>query len=304
MQPLLPLAHNPRFLSFLPILGKSLLTFLLFLPSASIAFFLTRRKLLPFLAIIISCLPWVIDWHTALQTKSPPSWLHKITCLQKIYPQIPNLSTMALAVAHDIKAKIKNRPDVELVILPESAFYSTHLFSSPELASLWNQHHLLRPLHIVVGSFRLDNNNHYCNSLYWIHNGILKICFDKKHTMFFTERIPSLFDFSFIRSLFFKKRPPITSSKNPRPYLHILKETAFVPYICSELFFNEYPENSYVKTPILSINNDNWIWMPYVKKLMYLTAKFKALQWKRDIIYISYSRAVFLGSDGNEWPIV
>ena len=175
------------------------------------------------------------------------------------------------------------------------------------LTTLWDARHLGRSIDIVVGAFRWKKGKYY-NSLHWIRNGIIQACFDKRHAMILIERMPSWFDFWFIRDLYFKTAPEISPARDKRPQLPIMKETALVPYICSELFFNEYSDDVYPDTPILAICNDIWFHpfyhLSYVQTLMYLVAKFKAIQWQRNVIYVAFSRAIFLDKYGNEANLI
>jgi apolipoprotein N-acyltransferase len=181
-------------------------------------------------------------------------------------------------------------------VLPESAFYSNHL-NMPELTHYWNAEYLSKDVHIIVGAFRWHETL-YHNSLHWIYNGELQCCFDKRHAMILTERVPSFFYCTWLRDLYFKKFPELTASQLKRPKLEINKHISVVPYICSELFFNEYPDDTYADTPILAISNDRWF-TSYVNRLMYLNARLKAVQWQRPIIYVSFLYQVYIDTCGN-----
>jgi hypothetical protein len=300
MHPLLPLAIKPALLQLLPLLGKGLMTVLLLLLSACfVVAFKTKKKCVIVVVLILS-LPWLTSWFFPAMQQSP-AWITKIAVLPIMFPYSVNFETAIVVVGKQFKKILQEHPEIELIIMPESAF-SCYNFSIKFFNNFWNDQHLTQ-FSIIFGAFRWEENSYY-NSLYWIHNGIVKFFFDKRHAMIFTERVPSLFNFNFIHDLYFKTVPAINPAKNKRPVLQIMKETAFIPYICSEIFFNEWPDDEYSSIPILAICNDIWVcsfaYFSYVKTLMYLAAKFKAIQWQRNIIYVSFSQAIFFDKHGNE----
>jgi len=150
-----------------------------------------------------------------------------------------------------------------------------------------------RELHLIFGACSCENGNYY-NSLYWIHNGAVRLRFDKKHVMLMTECLADWMNADWLRKIYFKNGISITSSCNERKLLQLTESVAFVPYICSELFFNEQPDDCYPDTPIVAIINDTLLSDSYMKELLLLMAKFKTIQWQRNIVYVSYSVSVFI----------
>jgi apolipoprotein N-acyltransferase len=213
-----------------------------------------------------------------------------------------NLTHMAHKAGKEFKTIIDKYPSAELIVMPESSYYCRHLSKNPDLANLWSQKHMGKKVHLVIGAFRWENGKHY-NSLHWIYDGKVQAYFDKRHTMVLVEQMPAWFDIGPLRSLYFRTFPEITPSHQPRPLLTIFDDTPFVPYICSELFFNEKPDDSYTGVPILAISNDSWFAyprsVPYMQELMYLAARFKAIEWQRDIVYVAFSRSGYIDMYGN-----
>ncbi len=303
MHPLLPIASKPQMLRLLPIIGKLVLTSLLFLVPATITNLIIKKTKLRFIAVVLAIIPWITLLLIPIQHVEKPQWLDYIVTLPALFPSSTNLTNMMNLASTQFKKILIQKPQTKLIIMPESSFYCNELASSPKLCSLWDKNHLGHSINIVVGAFRRENSKFF-NTLYWIANGKINSYFDKRHAMLLTERIPSWFNFSTIRNLYFKKDPETTISYNLRPKLPILKKVSFVPYICSELFFNEYPDDNYFDSPIITISNDIWFdtpyYPPYIQRLMCLIAQFKAIQWQRDILYISFSRAAYFDYLGNE----
>jgi hypothetical protein len=82
-----------------------------------------------------------------------------------------------------------------------------------------------------------------------------------------------------------------------RVQLALLENVIFIPYICSELFFNELPDDCCKNDPIIAVIND-LLFPTYMQKLLVLLARFKAIQWQRDIVYVSYTQSLFIDQWG------
>jgi len=154
---------------------------------------------------------------------------------------------------------------------------------------------------VLAGAFRWEGD-HFYNSVHWIYDGKLQNCFDKRHAMALTERLPSLFQFSFLKQSFFAKQPQVTPATKHKEIMHIDTEWSLVPYICSELFFNNYPDDNFGKAPIVAVCNDRLL-APYVAHLMFLAARCKATQWQRVIVYVSFLYQQVLMPSGHSAPL-
>ena len=123
--------------------------------------------------------------------------------------------------------------------------------------------------------------------------------FDKRHAMPITERaikgLPELY------RLYWGHALAIVPSHEKRP-LWLLENVPLVPYICSELFFNENPDDHYGSPVVLALCNDCWA-VPALQRLMYLKARYQAIAWNRPIIYVSYAYGALLYPDGSEYPL-
>jgi hypothetical protein len=120
--------------------------------------------------------------------------------------------------------------------------------------------------------------------------------------MFLTERIPFWLQKTFVEKIFFSQSPIIVQSTNKRPLLEINDEIKLVPYICSELFFNHQPDDTFEKYPILAIANDR-NFLPYIADLMVNHAQRIAITWNRPIIYVSFLHHVYIDTTGALFPL-
>jgi len=296
LYPLLPLAEYPQVLSAMPFLGKGILLWLLLITNALFTLpWLTTNNLIRYLAPICGMLPWIIQVLIAPPAQKAPSWVRTIATIQKKYNPIPQPMHAIEAIQQDIRTLIQKYPDLDLVILPESALFRLNLDTARELATYWNTVSVQKPIHILLGAFKWENNL-YRNTVYWIFDGTLQGSFNKRHPMAVTESV-GWYNFSFLRTVFHGSSPTIAASDNPRIPFKI-KDVSYVPYVCSELFFNDKPDDHYPTSIITELSNDYWAKSGYIRRLMFLAGRFKAIEWQRPIIYVSYAYQGFIGKDG------
>jgi hypothetical protein len=299
--PIVALAMHPQLLMLLPIIGKNLLSLALYAVPATITIFLIKRNKLHALLIGIACLPWLISLCIPIPQAQKPEWFDKIVAFPAAFFSMET-ALMQAEAAQEFYRLIANKNDLyEIILMPESAFNCDKLSADPDLCKQWSQDHIGKPMHIILGSFRQDGP-YFRNSLHWIYNGKLEGIFDKRHAMALLERIPPCLNIPTIYDLFHKTRPEINPSTLSRPLFSLSDTIQFTPYICSELFFNEFPDDNHTAT-ILATANDLWCFNLYVAKLMYLDARLKAIMWQRDLVYISFKYAAYFDKYGNEIPI-
>lgn len=300
--PIVALAAHPQLLTLLPIIGKNLLSLALYTVPATITLFLVRQTKLHAFFIGIACLPWIISLCIPIPQIQKPLWLDKIVAFPAAFYSMETPTQQAEAAQHYFRMIEQNNTMREIILMPEASFYYDDLSTDPAVCQLWAEDHLGKPMHIILGSFRWDKTE-YRNSLHWIYNGKLQNVSDKRHAMVLIERVPRCCNISALRNMFYRTRPEIKPSALDRPIFHISDDIKLVPYICSELFFNEFPDDHHPNTTILATTGDLWCFDLYVAKLMYLDARFKAIQWQRDIVYVSFKYATYFDKYGNEAPI-
>ncbi len=301
LHPLVSLGWRPALLMLLPYLGKNILSLLLYLVPAAITLLLIERSKRAILLLVLALLPWLVSL-TLPRPKQRPPWLDKIVPLSVIVRKSTNLTEQARRVQQLFKEVVQKNPQAEVIIMPESSYYCDYLSRAPELYGLWSEEYLGRPIHLIVGSFRWEKDK-YRNTVYWFSNGKLQGICDKRHAMALLEYVPAILNFEGMRRLFFEDCYEVTPATRIRPRFDVLKGVSFIPYICSELFFNEYPDDPYKKGVILSTSNDSWATGTYISDLMHLAALVKAIQWQRDILYISFNYATFFDCYGNQYPL-
>jgi hypothetical protein len=293
MHPLIVLVQKPELLWLLPIVGKQLLTALFLLVPMSITALLWYRN---WRVLLFLCIIFLFFWRQPEESCKGVDWSANIKTLSCMICSAADDPTVIIKIiGNHLKKMVAQQPEINIIIMPESACDISNFAELSELLQLWNSEHLGRKIHIIFGASRYQGDDYY-NALHWVHDGILQHCYDKKHAMLLTERLPGLMNNDYLRSIYFSEKKPITVSSCKRTSLALLKNINFVPYICSELFFNELPDD-YSKEPIIAIAND-LLFAPYIQKLLVLLARFKAIQWQRNIIYVSYAHSLFIDDCG------
>ncbi len=302
MHPLLVLAQKPQLLCLLPNVGKLLLTVLFLLIPVSITVLLWYKN---GYALVFFCMvgaPWLFYFCSKKSTFQSASWQSKINSLPSmLYSTADDPTVVIKIVARQIQKIIADCPATEVIVMPESAFNISNFAQMSVLLQLWNKECVGKKIHLIFGASRYQGDD-YFNTLHWVYDGNLQCCYDKKHAMLLSERLSAWMNNNCLRSIYFSERQPIAVSCNERKKLLILQDSAFVPYICSEFFFNEAPDDVYITEPIIAIVND-LLFAEYMQKLLVLLAQFKAVQWQREIVYVSYTQSVFIDKNGLIQPM-
>lgn len=300
MNPLVPLASFPSLLSVLLVPGRAFATFLVLFFSVCTTMFLLYNSYI-FLLCLVSFFCMLLVLKNIVNHNIPvPTWYTKIAAIPIAFAPQYNLTFLTTQVADVIKKHLAAFPDTKLFIMPESSFYCEQL-AMPTLSNLWGDKVVGKKVHVLAGAFRWKQDN-YFNSMHWVYDGVLQKCFDKRHAMVLTERLPTILQFSFWQRIFFNNRSQITPSIKNKKYITIDDTCTFVPYICSELFFNYYPDDDYGNTPIVAICNDQLL-SGYVARLMFLAAIFQSIAWQRTIVYVSFVHQAVILPNGDTIPL-
>ena len=297
MNPLLPLTVYPHLLLCLHWFSLPICLFLYCLTTSALTLYISCRSFITGICFIVSLTPWLSTMWIDTTSQNAPAWLKHVGHLPLMLPETMSRDRGAALIAFELEELATHYPSLQLVILPESAWNGLPLNAISTIPALRNH----SVAHVIIGSFAQEHNNHF-NSLYWFHNGNLKQRIDKQHAVPLVERIPPGSSI-LCNSLFFEKTPPICPSRNQQPYLMINDLITLVPYICSELFCNNLPINPSYQYPILAVCNDWWFRLHYFKRLMVLTARFRAIQWARGMLYLSFHHAQFFDKYGKTDPI-
>lgn len=301
--PIITLATHPQLLTLLPIIGKNLLSFCLYLVPASITYCLIQKNKQSLLFFGLACIPWIASLMISIPPMQNPPWMKDVIIGQAFF-SIPGacIGTQVKTAQKYFKTALHNHPQATIIILPESTFYCTELVENPQFVAQWGEQFLGKPIHIIFGALRYNQGKIH-NTMLWVYNGKLISFFDKRHSVALTERVPPCINTQYFHDLFFKDAPEITPSQTQRFSFKVNNELHFTPYICSELYFNEHPDDPFKDMLIVATINDRWCTVGSVEKIIHLGARFRAMQWQRNIIFASYKYASYFDQYGNTLPL-
>lgn len=280
INPLLPLAAHPALLtSLLPTLGTNCTLLLMLGFAVPLAYARITHTLRALWFSALLALPWTISWLLHHPTPQAPAWVQ--------------LATVSRESPKTLLAKIDLLREKKYLFFPESACADC-------LAALCDLAAQLPTCTIIAGGFRDEHGAH--RNTAWLLRGTIESFCDKRHAMALTERVPALVDCKAIRAAYFHNITEVIPAQTPRPGWQLSPELTVVPYICSELFFFEEPDDSY-QDPIIALCYDSWSPAPYVHDLLLLTARYKAIAWRRDIIYVGYVFQALCSKNGGLFPL-
>lgn len=301
LNPLVPLAEHPGLLWMLPFWGVPALSLYLFICAGLITSSCYAKSWRTWLICIVACTPWLAGFIPCKQQCEQPAWLSQIGVLQQTF--IASSEQPSVMQVQECCARLKQHiPSITTILCPESCIHE------PDLAChfmVYAEQHdaILESIQLIMGGFCYEayDEDAYRNTAYFLdHNKVVRTYY-KRHAMALTERMPRGCTSRLIHDLYFQHRPQVVPSHTMRP-LWVVAGQPVVPYICSELFFTRHPDDHYAGVTIMALCNDLWAPAP-ARYLMYLGARLRALEWQRDILYVSYYYAVFISKEGFVWQL-
>ena len=320
LDPLLPLAIHPLLIYPLIVIPQFIGIMLLATLGAAIALFIvscmhrqTRMLIGTLCCIGIICSGWMLlAHHINKQIKpTPDAYIKKLQSsivhapgfftfyTRNITDSVDNMS------AYYAKA-VKAFPDARIITTHESVSRISVFPYSQTITRYFDAHHLGRPMHLILGAFRWDEDRNY-NSAYWFYDGKLQDVHDKRHATPIEEHVPWFLNFKIFEKAYFGKLAQIAPAHGERKFFTIDADIKVVPYICSEFFFNRNPDEpmdlAQQHLPIIALCNDKWTRLEYLSTLMELYARYKAICWQRIIIYSACRRGSITTPHGTVYQL-
>lgn len=294
-----PLAMRPQWLYWLPLFGKE--GYLLLIVTGVIAFILLFHTFYRTHAFLVLVCCWgLLAYGWIMKSTLPaPSWLSVLGCAKIVCPDDDPWGA-AEQIMQVLEGAHGQHPEVTCLIMPESSF-KFPLNDFIRVISLWQGDEKSSLKTLIIGSHRRDGTTMLFNTLYHLEEGAIKTYYDKRHTLFFTERIPRAWELlPGAKDLFLKDLCTFASSKDVQRPLLLKDIGRVIPLICSDLFFGSHGDAHAI---YLCIINDNWFRSIYIPRLMFLHAKATALLTQSSFIYVGYRYSFFIDSGGKEWPL-
>lgn len=295
INPLIPLIQHHTLLTLLPYLGSSIMIIFLLFFSATITLFFIQQTACHFLYLNVCTLFWIISFLLPNYQEQIPHFVAQMGVVPEIFVTTDSIKTLIQSVGKRVQSMVRKNPEKTILIFPESSLYCDEL-STINVSLFWSEDFLGKKIDLIIGAFRKEDSR-YFNCIYWFYDGIAQNYYNKQHSMVLTERIPTLFG-PLVQQYYFKDFPERSAGTEPHPLFQLNKNCSVVPYICSELFFNEYPNDQYENYPILALCNDRWL-PSYLQTIMYMIIQYKALLWRRQIVYVAFYHQFFCDIYGN-----
>ena len=296
LHPLIPIAQVPRLLSLLPLIGTQIYTICLFLLSSCIAYAILAPQPHHYMWILLATLPWLISYYVHSYEKPNTDIISHIAVIPIMFPlNVPD-NELTDIVSNAMKMAHANAPETRTYIFPESAFHRSDINT---FIPHWPMHH--DNDRIIFGTFYTDDTDTCYNAMTIATRDHITQQHLKKHAMVLTEHIPYVFDVPWIRNQYCSKESSITPSTKPRKPIQVLDDLRCIPYICSELFMLNNPDDTHT-LPALFIGNDMWLqYSPsqYTSTLMLQYARIRAMQWQQPIIYATYMHGYYISRSGD-----
>ena len=288
IHPLLPLLSFFPFITIIATLGEFFSLLLLIVCNLIVSFLYKKSKIYFFMIGVCAVIFGIICYYIPDSNNKHvgPAWLSRVA-----YAQLSGTTQTAYTTAQEIKRIVleilEKQPEVESICFPESTFcYS--LYHAP-LSLMLLTEALPESKKIMLGAHKKNNQNYYscCIAL---NNSSIDYCYIKKKLLFFAEELPAGFTyFSCFKKLFLGAGVSFSSADTKQQETFMLLDTLKItPLICSELFLGHKPIHAF-DCLLALVNDKRFSYGPFYK-LLYQTARLKALLWGKPILYVGYKK--------------
>lgn len=292
--PILPIISEKIGVVLVQMLGANIVVLLLISMQMSIAIF--WRNYVQAITIFGCLMLYLTNAFLPHKSCEKPVWLN---CIAALYPPpAKQLSTYEKfqTLEKNMLKLCAEKDMLTCIICPESTL-PLALNEYPEKLKEWSETPL-KDLSIIVGAHR-KTGSVFFNCSYLIQDCRITQFYDKRKPLFFTEKLPLYCEnLAMIRSLFLRNSIIFSSGASLPSSFVINHECHLMPIICSELFLSSTDEIKNSDIPLVALVNDSWFAVSYVQYLLELCAQLKAISWKKDIVYVSHTRALWISKSG------
>ncbi len=300
--PLVPLATVPRLLLMAPwfsMIGllACLILFELFI---AIALYFKSWRLGCTSSLFLA--PFLIGFFIPADSPQLPPWAHNVGYAVAPVSQNGDIYQRAELIGQLLAHYHKEHPQAHLIVMPESTCPFA-LNENPFCSLKWDALLNHQDITLIVGGQESDCGNLY-NTLFCICKGQIIDRHHKVHCFPMVERIPAPWSrLAILHSLFLAGYCQLTPGSHADQVIKLRDDCTFIPMICSELFFARKAPQVPPDIPILCLVNDSWF-IPYMRNLLFLSARCKAILWCRAILYVGHYGAFWIAADGSVVPVL
>lgn len=290
---LLPCAHYPSTLRLLPIVGSTVLVLSVIICAQLLTAALVTKKISFLWGALCFVIPFCVGLMYQYPAASVPQWLHTIGYVAPLANYTGYPLDDAQEINHKIMQFLYEHPHKKIVIMPEEG-YPYPLNTVPEAVVIWQQNGLASGVTLLIGAHKVDREKLF-NSLYRIDDTNISALYDKSFLVPLYEYIPSP-SLNWARKLFLKDKQGFCASDRQQTPIAITDGCVVMPYICSDLYFSTQYK---LPNTLLCIVNDGWCYLPEMRHIMYLFARYRAIELRQPCIYIGHHRGLIIASDGS-----
>ncbi len=196
-----------------------------------------------------------------------------------------------------MQALVDERPGITHIILPESSYPFPLHEHAPALALLWVD----TGATIIIGAQRVEQGR-LLNTLFIVSQQCISDYYDKKLLMPFTEFLYYPWRACTGAKNLFLKESMEFYPQEAKSFIFKLGDTCSMqPLLCSELFLSGNPPLR--ATTLLCGINDSWFSMAIQRRWMFLYARYKAIEWSTDMLYIGHYHGAWISKQGHIIPL-
>lgn len=289
---LLPLAYHARWLYVLGWCGPTVLSAAIVVGSLSVVLSIYHVRWWAVVALF-SWLPFIYGW--LVPCKILTHAYANITLVAPPTNQHGYILDMVQAINDQLVMALERRPHTQIMIMPESTLPFC-LNNHPELIELLSLADYRDDIAVIFGGHRNDTQHtqHHCtrNALFVVKGSSINHYYDKQLLVPFVEYIPGPWQHCTpIKNLFLRNKTEFEPKRELDRALVRCGDLLFYPLICSELYFTADKPTA-TSHPMICLVNDQWFAAsPAFQQRMALYAKYAALAWNCDIIYVGHAHA-------------
>jgi apolipoprotein N-acyltransferase len=295
--PLVPLAEHPQWLFFLSFVPPHLLFLYMIVCAALIGRGIAGAHIKAVSIAFVVFLPWLYGW-TIDQPSIVPGYVHRLGYIQPPPNDFDDHPLdRAQAINSAIAGIVERNPHINVIMMPESSFpyaLNEHTYILPLLTDDTYGNDIT----VIVGAYRRAGDLLH-NSLFWVSHKNTYWYYDKKTLVPCAEFVPPQCG-SVLKGIFLKESEGFVCSQENQQdcILTAPSHPSWHPCICSDLFLGFPPGKGKPTSTLFVAVNDSWFSMFYIRHMMFLYGRYKAIEWGMPMIYVGHHNASYITSNG------